>query len=122
MQWDEAEINGTLIELLLCRCFPSAWQVHFIWPNGRGALLTGIEKARPSYERLLSVLRGVPGSKASRSWVDRVNPFSRVSATAPLALCNLPAHALRLLDEKNECFLQCVPPLPGLSDVKTYGV
>lgn len=56
--------------------------MHFIWPNGRGALLTGIEKERPSYERLLSVLQSVPGSKASRSWVDRVNPFSRVSNRA----------------------------------------
>ena len=61
------------------RCFPGSWQVHLIWQNRRGALLTGIEKARPSYERLLSVLQGVPGAKASRSWVDRVNPFSRVS-------------------------------------------
>ena len=61
-----------------CRCFPGAWQVHFVWPNGKGALLTGIEKERPSYERLLSALQGVPGSKASRSWVDRVNPFSGV--------------------------------------------
>lgn len=63
----------------MCRCFPGAWQVHFIWPNSRGALLTGIEKERPGYERLLSVLQSVPGSKASRSWVDRVNPFRRVS-------------------------------------------
>ena len=53
--------------------------MHFIWPNSRGALLTGIEKERPSYERLLSVLQSVPGSRASRSWVDRVNPFRRVS-------------------------------------------
>lgn len=52
--------------------------MHFIWPNGKGALLTGIEKERPSYERLLSALQGIPGSKASRSWVDRVNPFSGV--------------------------------------------
>jgi hypothetical protein len=54
-------------------------QVHFIWPNGRGALLAGVDRARPSYERLLSLLQSVPGSKASRSWVDRVNPFNRVS-------------------------------------------
>jgi hypothetical protein len=53
-------------------------QVHFIWPNGRGALLAGVERARPSYERLLALLRSVPGSKASQSWVDRVNPFTRV--------------------------------------------
>ncbi len=54
-------------------------QVHFIWANGRGALLAGVDKARPGYERLLSLLQSVPGSKASRSWVDRVNPFNRVS-------------------------------------------
>ncbi len=53
-------------------------QVHFIWANGQGALLAGVEKMRPSYQRLLELLRSVPGSKASRSWVDRVNPFNRV--------------------------------------------
>lgn len=52
--------------------------MHFIWANGQGALLAGVEKTRPSYERLLELLRSVPGSKASRSWVDRVNPFNRV--------------------------------------------
>ena len=57
--------------------------MHFIWPNGKGALLTGIEKERPSYERLMSALQGVPGSKASRSWVDRVNPFSGVRHNFP---------------------------------------
>lgn len=65
-------------ELGSCRA-----QVHFIWPNGQGALLAGVEKLRPSYERLLSLLRSVPGSKASRSWVDRVNPFTRVYHRIP---------------------------------------
>lgn len=55
-------------------------QVHFIWANGQGALLAGVERVRPGYERLLQLLRSVPGSKASRSWVDRVNPFTRVRA------------------------------------------
>ena len=59
------------------KALPGA-QVHFIWANGQGALLAGVEKTRPSYERLLQLLRSVPGSKASRSWVDRVNPFNRV--------------------------------------------
>ncbi|BDA48311.1 probable APETALA2-like protein 2 at N-terminal half [Coccomyxa sp. Obi] len=65
-------------DVRLFRCFPSDWQVHFIWANGQGALLAGVEKVRPSYERLLELLRSVPGSKASRSWVDRVNPFNRL--------------------------------------------
>jgi len=69
--------------------------VHFIWPNGKGALLTGIEKQRPTYERLRSVLQGVPGSMASRSWLDRVNPFSRVQPTLPEAsACHLAEHKL----------------------------
>lgn len=52
-------------------------QVHFMWPNGRGQLLVSLERARPGYGRLLALLQGVPGSQAARTWVDRVNPFSR---------------------------------------------
>ena len=98
------------------RCFPGSWQVHFIWPNGRGALLTGIEKARPSYERLLSVLQGVPGAKASRSWVDRVNPFSRVGINevprhmhalsgllAPCLADSIRPHTLLLRSHATQC-------------------
>lgn len=68
-------------DVRLFRCYPGDWQVHFIWANGRGALLAGVDKARPGYERLLSLLQSVPGSKASRSWVDRVNPFSRLGGS-----------------------------------------
>ena len=48
-----------------------------MWPNGRGELLAGCEKERPRYEQLLKVLQSVPGSEASRSWLERVNPFAR---------------------------------------------
>ena len=88
------------------RCFPGSWQVHFIWPNGRGALLTGIEKARPSYERLLSVLQGVPGAKASRSWVDRVNPFSRVR------IHDVPRHMHALSGLLAPCLTDSIQPHP----------
>ena len=88
--------------MCMCRCFPGSWQVHFIWPNGRGALLTGIEKARPSYERLLSVLQGVPGAKASQSWVDRVNPFSRVGTHT------IPPHVKALLFISMPCNSSCL--------------
>ncbi len=39
-------------------------QVHFMWPNGRGQLLAGLERARPGYGRLVALLQGVPGSQA----------------------------------------------------------
>lgn len=47
-------------------------QVHYIWPNGKGQLLVSTEEEPPTYQRLLSLLQAVPGSKASRSWVERV--------------------------------------------------
>ena len=50
----------------LRRCFPGAWQVHFVWPNGWGALLTGIEKERPSYERLLNLYIACAGASQGR--------------------------------------------------------
>ena len=47
-------------------------QVHYMWPNGKGQMLVSTQKEPPSYERLLSLLRKVPGSKSARSWVERV--------------------------------------------------
>lgn len=54
-----------------------------MWPNGRGELLAGLERARPSYGRLVALLQGVPGSRAARTWVDRVNPFARGLGPGP---------------------------------------
>ena len=48
------------------------WQVHYTWPNGKGSLLVGVEPTRPSYARLVEMLKAVPNTRASRSWVDRV--------------------------------------------------
>ena len=62
--------------------YPRA-QVHFMWPNGRGELLAGLERGRPSYGRLVALLQGVPGSRAARTWVDRVNPFTRGLGAGP---------------------------------------
>lgn len=47
-------------------------QVHYTWPNGKGSLLVGVEPTRPSYARLVEMLKVVPNTRASRSWVDRV--------------------------------------------------
>ena len=35
-------------------------------------MLLGVEPARPSYARLVELLKTVPNTRASRSWVDRV--------------------------------------------------
>ncbi len=32
----------------------------------------GVEPTRPSYSRLVDMLKAVPNTRASRSWVDRV--------------------------------------------------
>ena len=55
-----------------------ARQVHYIWPNGQGALLAGVERLRPSYERLLTLLRSVPGSRPAAPGSTASTPFSRV--------------------------------------------
>jgi len=47
-------------------------QVHYVWPNGKGHRLLSVEEEPPTYQKLLAMLQAVPGSKASRSWVERV--------------------------------------------------
>ena len=50
-------------------CWGGLWQVHYVWPNGKGDLLVAAERTRPPYDRLLSVVKRVPGSRASRPWL-----------------------------------------------------
>ena len=88
-----------------------------MWPNGKGQMLVSTQKEPPSYERLLSLLRKVPGSKSARSWVERVlrpdwitgdgglaqapaasSPGQPAPSTqAGTALCTLPLEALSLV-------------------------
>ena len=56
-------------------------QVHYTWPNGRGSLLMGIEPTRPPYSRLVEMLKAVPNTRASRSWVDRVLDINNLKGT-----------------------------------------
>lgn len=52
-------------------------KVHYVWPNRKGQLLIGAESSIPTYETLLELLRRVPGSKSSQTWVERVlNPLA----------------------------------------------
>lgn len=61
------------------------WQVHYTWPNGKGTLLVGVEPTRPSYARLVELLKGVPNTRASRSWVDRVLDINNFKGAPHLA-------------------------------------
>ena len=56
-------------------------QVHYTWPNGRGSLLMAVEPTRPSYSRLVEMLKAVPNTRASRSWVDRVLDINNLKGT-----------------------------------------
>lgn len=58
-------------ELRVLRCYPGQWQVHYIPPGGGTAVLLAAEEAKPTYQRLLELIKGVGGSRASKSWLDR---------------------------------------------------
>lgn len=72
---ERRRINGD--EVQLYKAYPGHWQLHFMWPNGKGYLLAGTEAERPSYDRILDLLRRVPGSQASQSWLDRISATLR---------------------------------------------
>ena len=57
-------------EVRVLRCFPARWQVHYVRAAG-DAELVSIEEEKPSSDRLLELLKGVRGSRASKSWLDR---------------------------------------------------
>lgn len=63
--------------------------MHYTWPNGRGSLLMGVEPTRPSYARLVEMLKSVPNTRASRSWVDRVLDINNLkgSLCVSMPLC-----------------------------------
>ena len=41
----------------------------------------GVEPTRPSYSRLVEMLKAVPNTRASRSWVDRVLDINNLKGT-----------------------------------------
>ena len=41
----------------------------------------GVEPTRPPYSRLVEMLKAVPNTRASRSWVDRVLDINNLKGT-----------------------------------------
>ncbi|DBA74506.1 TPA: hypothetical protein ACH3X2_000969 [Trebouxia sp. C0005] len=76
-------------DIRLLKCYPGDWQVHYTWPNGRGSLLMGVEPTRPSYSRLVEMLKAVPNTKASRSWVDRVLDINNLKGVSRVSNSSL---------------------------------
>lgn len=64
--------------------------MHYTWPNGKGSLLVGVEPSRPSYARLVEMLKGAPNTRASRSWVDRVLDINNLKGASHMALGSKP--------------------------------
>lgn len=57
-------------EVRVLRCYPSRWQVHYVRAAGDTELIS-VEQEKPTYQRVLEILQGVPDSRASKSWIDR---------------------------------------------------
>ena len=51
-------------DIRVLRCYPGQWQVHYVTP-GREVLLLGCEDERPTYERLMQLLKAVQGSRCA---------------------------------------------------------
>ena len=70
----------------LCNEQLTCLQVHYTWPNGKGSLLVGVEPTRPSYARLVEMLKVAPNTRASRSWVDRVLDINNLKGMSHMAV------------------------------------
>jgi Domain of unknown function (DUF1995) len=57
-------------EVRVLRCYPSRWQVHYVRAAGDTELIS-VEQEKPTYQRVLEILKGVRDSRASKSWFDR---------------------------------------------------
>jgi hypothetical protein len=57
-------------EVRVLRCYPSRWQVHYVRAAGDTELIS-IEQEKPTYQRVLDLLKSVRDSRASKSWFDR---------------------------------------------------
>lgn len=57
-------------DVRILRAYPGPWQVYFMSKDKKPKLLT-CDVKQPTYERILDLLKAVPGSRASKTWFDR---------------------------------------------------
>ena len=97
-------------------CCNTVVQVHYTWPNGRGSLLMGVEPTRPTYARLVEMLKSVPNTRASRSWVDRVLDINNLKGGLPICSFHVSVYLSACL---SGCLSVC--PLVCLSVISACG-
>ena len=51
-------------DIRIMRCYPGQWQVHYVPPDPRApALLLSCEDGKPTFQRLIELLKAVRGSR-----------------------------------------------------------
>ncbi|KAL4420712.1 hypothetical protein ABPG75_010368 [Micractinium tetrahymenae] len=73
-------------DVRIMRCYPGQWQVHFVPASPREErVLLSCEDRKPTFQRLIELLKEVQGSRNSKSWLDRVLTSSMGTFTEPAA-------------------------------------
>lgn len=58
-------------EVRVLRCYPGQWQIHCMGNSARDSRLLSVERERPTYDRLVEILKSDKSTSASKSWIDR---------------------------------------------------
>ncbi|KAL4451370.1 hypothetical protein ABPG77_009442 [Micractinium sp. CCAP 211/92] len=60
-------------DVRIMRSYPGQWQVHFVPASpAEETVLLACEDRKPTFQRLMELLKEVQGSRNSKSWLDRV--------------------------------------------------
>eukprot|EP00210_Caulerpa_lentillifera_P007843 g7485.t1 len=58
--------------VIVMRCYPSQWQVHLVKPPSNKIELIGTSREKPSFEKIMSMLRTTESSVSRLHWMDRL--------------------------------------------------
>lgn len=60
-------------DVRIMRSYPGQWQVHFVPASPQeDTVLLSCEDRKPTFQRLMELLKGLQGSRNSKSWLDRM--------------------------------------------------
>ncbi|KAI8103397.1 hypothetical protein M9435_004736 [Picochlorum sp. BPE23] len=58
-------------EVRVLRCYPGKWQVYWMGSSAKDSKLLAVEQHKPSYERLVEILKSDKDTRVNKSWIDR---------------------------------------------------
>lgn len=58
-------------DIRVLRAYPGPWQVYYLGARDRKPVLLACDKVKPTYQRLLELVKAIPGSRAGKNWLDR---------------------------------------------------